>query len=497
MNVVHRSIFFSAIERYGTVFFFIITAAVLSRLLTPQEFGIYALINAAIGMTTAIYQEFGGANYLIQKQSLSEEDTRTAFTITLCLSALSAFAFFELRNVAADFFSEPQLSAGFAVATLNFVLIPFSITISALLRRDMAFAVLARSNIVGSFVTATTSIVFAVLKYSFMAPILGTIFGNVAILALLIASWKNLRIFKPSLSEYGDVAAFGVYSSGTAIINVLYNLAPQFILARILDFGAVGLYSRANNMTQVFDKFIVQIFNPVLLPAISAHTRAGKDLKGIFLKAVELIAVLQWPFLIFFALMADQIVLIWLGQSWYEIVPLVRMLCIASLFMFAASLTYPILVASGNIRDTLYSSLISLPPSLLLLFFTSFYGLHAVAASALVALPFQALVALYFVGRRLELKAADVFRAVAKSSVVTACTVAAIVISMTVIYIAMIGPIVGLILALGFAAMGWLVGLVVTQHPLLTHIHLIRSGIAAFTTRLRGNNRNIATDNLL
>ena len=52
------------------------------------------------------------------------------------------------------------------------------------------------------------------------------------------------------------------------IINVFYNLAPQLILARVLDFDAVGLYGRAINITQVFDKLVIQVLNPVILPAI-------------------------------------------------------------------------------------------------------------------------------------------------------------------------------------------------------------------------------------
>ena len=196
-------------------------------------------------------------------------------------------------------------------------------------------------------------------------------------------------------------------------------MAPQFILARILDFTAVGLYSRAINVTQVFDKFVIQVVSPVIMPAIFAQIRTGGDLKRIYLNAIELISAVQWPFLIIFALMADPIISIWFGPTWTEIVPLIRMLCVASLSLFAACLTYPVLVAVGRVRDTLISSLISLPPSLLVIFVASFFGVQAVAASALLTLPFQAIVALYFVSRHLAISPADLFRATLKSGVVT------------------------------------------------------------------------------
>ena len=141
------------------------------------------------------------------------------------------------------------------------------------------------------------------------------------------------------------------------------------------------------------------------------------------------------------------------------------MLCIASLSLFAACLTYPVLVAAGRVRDTLVSSLISLPPSLLVIFVASFFGVQAVAASALLTLPFQAIVAIYFVSRRLAMSPADLIRATLKSGIVTACSIAGVLGSMAIIEFSSAGPIVGLFLAGVSAAAGWVVGIGHDQTP--------------------------------
>ena len=56
INVVRRSILFSALERYGGLIFFLASTAILSRLLTPQEFGIYAVISAITGVIAASFR---------------------------------------------------------------------------------------------------------------------------------------------------------------------------------------------------------------------------------------------------------------------------------------------------------------------------------------------------------------------------------------------------------------------------------------------------------
>ncbi|MBV8521347.1 MAG: hypothetical protein JOY71_04325, partial [Acetobacteraceae bacterium] len=50
-------------------------------------------------------------------------------------------------------------------------------------------------------------------------------------------------------------------------------------------------------------------------------------------------------------------------------------------------MSYPVLVAVGRVRDTFVSSIISLPPCILLTFAASFYGLEAAAATQFINLP--------------------------------------------------------------------------------------------------------------
>jgi len=336
MTPVQRSICFSAAERYANLIVFLVSTAVLSRLLTPKEFGIYAVANALTSIMAASFQEFGGANYLIQKHELSSADVRTAFTITLGVSVLTAMVLFELAGVLSRLFEQDNLGGAIAVSALNFLFLPFSATVAALFRRDMEFGWLAVCSLVSGVAGAVISVTLALLNFSYMAPIWGGVAGNAVLTLMLFVQHRDLGAFRPSLVQYRDVVGFGLYSGAVSVANVFYNLAPQLLLAKIVDFASVGLYSRAVNITQVFDRLVMQVLNPVIMPAIVARNKAGADLRAVYLDAVQLLSAVQWPFLVFIAIMAPSIVLIWLGQSWLEIVPLVRILCVANMALFAA-----------------------------------------------------------------------------------------------------------------------------------------------------------------
>jgi O-antigen/teichoic acid export membrane protein len=482
MNKIHRSIYFSAVDRYGTSFILLLSTAILARLLTPEEFGIYTAIYALTALASVPSREFGGATYLIQKRTLSEENIRTVFTVSLCMSSVFAALLLSLREIAASFYSQPGLKIGMTAAALNFLLGPFSGTMSALLRREMAFGAIAGCNLTANVVAAGSSIALAALGYSFMSPILGALVGHFILVVLFVARRRDVRIFRPCLKAARDVVGFGAYSSGVAVINVFYQMSPQLILARVIDFTAVGLYGRAVMVTQIFDRMVLEVLNPVIMPAVSAQTRAGADLRRTYLDAIQLITAVQWPSLLFTALMAEPIVWILLGPGWAETVPLVRMLCLASLSTFTACLTYPVLVAVGRVRDTFIVSLISVPPSLLVIFIASFFGVRAVAASAFVTLPLQVLVALHFINRQLAIGAAEIARAMLKSGIVTACSVASVVAVIAANNFNFALPAVGFIMAAAMGLGGWCLGLMLTRHPLLAEMRLAaRDAVAALS----------------
>lgn len=487
MNSVQRSIVFCALERYGSLALFFVATAVLSRLLTPAEFGTFAVINALTAVITASFQEFGGANYLIQRRELSRDSIRTAFTITLGISVLIGLVLVAFAGTVSRFFDQDNLTTGISVSALNFLLVPFSGMVSALFRREMDFGRLAICNLAANSVGVMVSVVLAISNFSYMAPIWGSVATNLLLTIMLLSAHRDFSAFRPSLVEYRDVIGFGLYSSGVAVINVFYNLAPQLFLARVLDFASVGLYSRAINITQVFDKLVIQVLNPVIMPAFVAQTKAGVNLKRVYLDAIGLLAAVQWPFLVFVAMMARPIILIWLGESWLEIVPLVRVLCIANLALFAACLTYPVLVAVGRVRDALIASLISLPPSLLIILGASFFGVQAVAAAAMVTLPFQAAVALYFIGRRLAIKPRDFARALIKSGVVTVTTASGVACCAALIEGGIVTNFIGLVCATCTAALCWWLGLALTGHPLLDRLYQAAGGLALIAPRLRAS----------
>jgi O-antigen/teichoic acid export membrane protein len=479
MNRLRRSIVLSAMNNYGELLLTLLSITILSRLLTPHEFGVYAITTSVPGVLSAV-REFGGANYIIQKQDLLERCVRTSFTINCAISAALIAILFATRDEIASFFGEEGVRVGIAVAALNFVFLPFAETVSALLRREMAFHVIAVCNLVAATAMLITSISLAAAGFSFMGPVWGIVAGSATQAVLFCAYRRDPCMFLLCLDGWRNVLRFGVYSTGTVIITNLNQWSPQVILARVLDFTAVGLYARSVNIMVMFDRLVTDVLKPVILPAMTVHAGDLAALKRFYLEAIELISGLQWPFMVVVALLAEPIVGMLFGSGWAGAVPLARLLAVASLATFAACLTYPMLVAVGRVRDALLVNLLSIPPSLLLLSGAAFLGINWVAASALISLPLQAGIAWWFIRKHVGIVPLELARAARKSAIVTTCTAVPVLVILAGMGFPLAIPF-PLFIAAGVSAAGaWWAGVVITRHPIRTHVQVAFSGAAVF-----------------
>ena len=177
-------------------------------------------------------------------------------------------------------------------------------------------------------------------------------------------------------------------------------------------------------------------------------------------------AAVQWPFLVCLALLADPVVSLALGPQWSPAAPLVRIMAIASMILFPAFMTFPVLVSIGRIRDTLAASLISLPPSMLVVCAAAFLGTEALAASLFITGPLQVYVAMHFIRRHVPFAWKELGAVLGKSVAITLSTAAAPGAAVVLAGFRFDLPVsVMFVSGLGAAA-GWIAGVFLTGHPL-------------------------------
>jgi O-antigen/teichoic acid export membrane protein len=227
----------------------------------------------------------------------------------------------------------------------------------------------------------------------------------------------------------------------------------------------------------IFSKLIFEGLQPVLLPALSEKVRRGEDLREVYLRAMEYVPVLYWPFLAMLGLMADPIVRLLLGDQWLEAGPLVQIFCGVYAVSFPAFITQPLLMAVGRIRDTLKINLILVPISLTMMVIGSLHSLIMVAWLSYIAGVAGFIVTLVMVRRHVPFELSALLRRTCKSAVVTLIASSApIAVQIWTGWHVEVPIPAFLLAAAGFSAL-WLLAVFAVRHPFRLEIrHIVQAG---------------------
>lgn len=140
--------------------------------------------------------------------------------------------------------------------------------------------------------------------------------------------WPSFRF-----AGSGNIFRFGGALMLTQLFWFVQSQSDVFIAGREFSPHDLGLYTTALFLAQVLVGKFVPPLNDV---AFAAYSRIQDDRSAIahgFVKALQAIMLVALPFYVGLAVTAEPLVLTMLGPKWVEIVPAVRLLSLAMLFM--------------------------------------------------------------------------------------------------------------------------------------------------------------------
>lgn len=466
MVTLRKALVINFAQNYGIIMLQFVASIILARLLAPAEIGIFSVAAALIALAQAV-RDFGVGQYIIQERELTPEKIRAAFSVSLVVAVVLAAVTAALSGLAAEFYREPGVQRVMQVLAINFLLIPFGQITLGYLQREMNFAAIAQVKIGSTLVHFVVSLAFAYLGHSYMSL-------AYASLANVLASAAIANLHRPQelpwalgFSGARQVFAFGSLSVLTNVAAALAKGVSDLVIGRLLGFVAVGLFSRAGGLIEIFNQGVMNALWSVALPHFSKTVREGGDVCGNYLKSAACITGVAWPFFFVLALLGEPVVLLLYGSGWSECVPLVKWFCLAYGIIAPFYLYSSVLIAIGQIKKLMGVEIASLPVQFGLYVAGALTGSLATVAAASVAYQgFKAIVVYGLLRRHLGFRGGDFVKALARSAAVTAGCAGAALVAWLALPAAARADAVALLVVGGAAAVGWLVSVLVSGHAL-------------------------------
>jgi O-antigen/teichoic acid export membrane protein len=423
MSALHRPLFYSALNNYSGVVLQLVSTAILSRLLTPEEIGTFAIASVFTALASG-FRDFGVAEYLVQSKEVTVEKVRAAFSVNIAVSwamalvvAIAAFPISHLYNA-------PTVRDVMLVQAFNFVLIPFGAINMAWLRREMEFKPIFYVGTVGNIAALALSSVLAMRGYGAMALAWSSLLNTALSMwgsMLYRPTWFPRR---PGRKGWREALSFGSQMSGLYVINQFSRGMPEMIIGKLVNVSTVALYSRAGGLAQMFVQLVIRSVQPLCIPFFSQALRSGESIVPAYRNGVALLTGIGWPFLGFLALAAYPVIRLVYGAQWLQAIPLAQMICLSTAVDVVYQMTAAVLVAHGLPARATRMQVLQLVAQVGSLLLLLPFGFEWAGRAFVVASLICAVLAHLALHQTMGLRTADVVQACSRSALVTVGTLA-------------------------------------------------------------------------
>jgi O-antigen/teichoic acid export membrane protein len=302
---------------YGNGVLQIVSTIVLARLLTPEDFGLVAIV-LVLTRFTPLLIDLGLGDATTQKNHITTNQISTLFWLSSGIGIAIAMVLAMCSPLIAWLYREPRLQSVTLVFAAAWVFVGLSSQHMSLLRRAMKFVVIARIQFLGALVGVTVAIVIAICGYGYWALVLRPVVTSACIAA---GTWMACR-WRPGFpvfdTEVRSMLRFGINVLSFSIINSVIGVADRIALSLYYPPSNVGLYQNSWNLFENAILFPFQHLHGVGSAGLSRLRSDPAALRQKYEATLSALAFFVMPAAAILSVTGQDAVVLLLGEKWRQ-----------------------------------------------------------------------------------------------------------------------------------------------------------------------------------
>lgn len=376
-----------------------VNTLLLARLLTPQDYGLMAIVMVIVGFI-GFFNEIGLGSAIKQRLDISQQQLNGSFTLALLISSLLYLAVYLASPAIARYYEHEVLTEVLRFIALSFIIGATATVPDALIAREMRFKIYAGIEFAMILLQCIITLVLAAMGYHVWALAWGFIASQAfkTLCILYFSQWRP--------SRFGDIGAatslmkFGATVTYSRLTWYFYNNAKTLIIGKVLNAQQLGVYSMAATLATLPTSHITSLVIQIASPLFSKLQLEPQRLDNALCRLSSGIALLGFPVMAGMALTAEQLVPVLLGPNWLEAVLPLQILCILGLVKSVDPLITQAFISIGKANITArYTSLCAVVIPLSVFVGAWWYGLVGVALAMVLSYPLSS-VYLFYAARK-------------------------------------------------------------------------------------------------
>lgn len=294
----------------------IIVMVVLARILSPEDFGVMALLMVVIGFCQA-FMDMGFSNVIIQRKEISEIQLSSLYWLNIFAGLVLSCLLFFASPFLSKFYNNVELENALKLLSSVFILIALGNQHRALAQKEMRFKATANIEITAATATCVISIVLAYAGAGVYA-LIGGILAQASvtgILFFLVGMRYHRPLWRYNHKSLQGLFGFGLYQAGEKAINYLNSNADNILIGRMLGMVPLGYYNIAWQLCMLPLQRMNTVINKVAYPqyAVSNNDHDVTKKYEIFMRITAVTIV---PMMVFVFYFSSSIVPALYGNGW-------------------------------------------------------------------------------------------------------------------------------------------------------------------------------------
>jgi teichuronic acid exporter len=323
--------------------------AVMARLLSKSELGIFALLNSFMNFGNML-GDGGMGDALLQRKDIDKQHVNAAFYSSILLAVIIYGAVYLCAPWAADFYKEPQLSSSLRLFSIIFLFAAMYSASFAQLQRKFAFKKIFVADGIMLLLSNVLGIVLAYKGLGFMSLVWSQIFyfGAEMIVLLYYAPIPIKLGFNKK--HWKDLIGYGTGLTFIRLNTYIVNFGIILEVGKLVTAAVLGVFDRSFRIMNIPQRFLYDMVQRVMMPAMVKKNDGQKGTFNVFSKTLSLINTGLIPLTLFLILFSKPIVLILLGKKWLDAVPLLQLFFLNLPLRTTASLGDTLMRVHGYIK---------------------------------------------------------------------------------------------------------------------------------------------------
>lgn len=330
-DIIIHSLLWKLLERFSVQGSQFLIQIILSRLLSPDNYGALAIMMIFVAMANVIIQN-GFATALVQNKNTDDIDFSSVFWTVLLMSLFIYFFMFLSIPYIVLYYNMQYLEYPFK--TICLMLIPGSLNSVqlAIIRRNMEFKIEFTSNIVSILISGVIGIMCAYNGFGLWALVIQTLLNTTISCFTMwrIVKWRPRFVY--NIDRVLLLFSFGYKLVFAGLLETISLNLSGFIIGAKYSTTALGFYTRGNQFPNALMSILNSSVQSVLLPALSALQDNKQKAKLLMRQSIILSSFIVFPMMACLAGISRPMVVLLLTNKWIECVPYIQIFCFTYAF---------------------------------------------------------------------------------------------------------------------------------------------------------------------